>query len=182
MMNRMLAVMMPLALVGPPVVAGAQTPGSTLQAGDRVRVRASTMPTEAVGEVVDAQSDVLTIRVPDKAASIEVPRSAITHLQRSLGMRRNTAKGAGVGALIGAAAGVVFVVAASGGESSEGGAGSWALIFGAAGAGAGAILGTAIGAAQKTERWQGIPVGRAAVGIHVVPERRGAGLALSVGF
>ena len=182
MMNRMLAVMMPFAFVGVPVVAGAQTPGTTVQAGDRVRVRASTMPAEAVGEVVDAQPDVLRIRVADKVESIDVPRSSITHLQRSLGMRRNTGKGAGVGALIGAGAGVVFVVAASGGGGCEGPCSGWALVFGAAGAGAGAILGTAIGAAQKTERWQPIPVGRAAVGIHVVPHRRGAGLALSVGF
>jgi len=183
MMNRMLAVMMPLALVGPPVVAGAQTPDSTaLQAGDRVRFRASTMPTAAVGEVIDAEPDVLRIWIPDEADSIAVPRSAITRLERSVGMRRNTVKGAGVGALVGAVSGVMFILIEAGTPCDDELCRGLATFFGAAGAGAGAIVGAGIGAAQKREHWEAIPIGRAAVGVRLVPERRGAGLALSVGF
>jgi hypothetical protein len=181
MKKTVLAIVMTLVAIGAPLFAAEQPPAhSPLKPGDRVRVRASTIPTEAVGEVVEAAPNVLTIRLPDRPDTIEVPIAAVTRLQRSLGTHKDIGKSALIGGLIGAGAGVAFVAFASGSEGCEGPCGFWALVFGAVGGGAGALVGTGVGAARKTERWERIPVGR--VGLSVVPERRGGGVALSVRF
>jgi hypothetical protein len=176
-----LAIVLTLVAIGTPLFAAEPRPASSpLKPGDRVRVWASTIPTGAVGEVVEAAPSVLIVRVPDRPDPIEVPLAAVTRLQRSLGTHRNTGKGALIGGLVGAAAGAAFVGIASGSEGCDGPCGGWALVFGAMGGGAGALVGTAVGASQKTERWEAMPVGRA--GVSVVPQRNGAGLALSVRF
>jgi hypothetical protein len=181
MKKRALVIVLPLSLMGAALFADDQPQaGSPLKPGDRIRVWASTIPTGAVGEVVNAEPDVLRIRLPDRPEPIDVPVTAVTRLQRSLGTRRNTGKGALIGGLVGAAAGAAFVAVASGSEGCEGSCGGWALIFGALGGGAGAIVGTGVGALQKTDRWETMPAGR--VGVRVVPVRQGAGVALSVRF
>jgi hypothetical protein len=186
MKNKALAIVMPLVvlgitLFGIPLFAGeAPAAGLPLKPGDRVRVWASTLPANAVGEVVDAESEVLRIQVPDRRESIEVPFNAVTRLERSLGTRRNIGKAALIGGLVGAGAGAAFVGIASGSEGCEGPCSGWVLVFSALGGGAGAIVGSGVGALHKTEHWEGVPVGR--VGIRVVPERDGAGLKLSVRF
>ena len=181
MKKRTLTIVMPLVLIGAPLLAGDQPASAPLKAGDRVCVWASTIPTYAVGEVVGIDATALRIRLRERPDAIDVPIAEVTRLQRSLGMHGNIRKAALRGGLVGAGLGVAFTAFAGAADGCEGSCAGWALILGALGGGAGAIVGTGVGALQKTaERWEAIPVGR--VGVSVIPEGGGAGLRLSVRF
>src|SRR6185436_5978071 len=132
-----------------PVVASAQepaptSPASLLAVGSRVRLVSTAMQARPHGLVVALDDRVVTLATDD-GLPVRVPLASITALETSLGRKRNTLKGLGIGAAAGLLFGLAFPVDpntcgyysdnfCSRGEAVSGGA----LAFGALGASVGA--------------------------------------------
>jgi hypothetical protein len=179
--QRAAAVAVALGLAGSPLPLRAEEPprGAPLQVGDRVRVETSTSAKGTTGEVIGIGPDGLRLRASDRPLPVDVPLSSVTRLERSLGKRSNAGKGALLGGLVGAAAGVALVLVARG-EDCDGPCTPYAAIVGAGFVGAGTVLGAITGAAIKTERWEAASLGR--IGVSAAPRPRGGAVALSVRF
>ncbi len=143
--------------------AAGQTPSaavtlSTLAPGSRIRVTSTSVQARVRGLVVAVDDTVLTL-APEGGMPLKVPFASITDMDVSLGQRRNTLKGLGVGVLTGIAIGYAFPVDPercyskdSASFCSRGDAiGGSTLFFGG--------LGTIIGALIKTDRWAPLGVG-----------------------
>jgi hypothetical protein len=142
--------------------AVAQAP-THLAPGSRVRVK----PTDGAratwvrGEVLSADYDSLRLLAPGSADTVAFATGAIEHLERSLGRHTRTGKGARLGGVIGASAGLLLGIAASAEECSgvgciDVGPGeilAATAILGGLGAGVGAL----IGAGSRGERWARVP-------------------------
>jgi hypothetical protein len=129
------------------------------------------------GVVVAVDETVLTL-APEGGPPLKVPLRSLTRMDVSLGQRRNTLQGLGIGVLSGIAMGLAFSVDpencgpdttnfCSRGEAIAGGT----LVLGA--------LGTGIGALIKSERWAPISVGLQSPG---VARGRAVGVAVAIRF
>lgn len=130
---------------------------------------------------VDDKSITLTM---ENLTSLAVPRSSITHLEVSTGQKRQWVKGMLIGAIVesaGLAATAQIEQGCSGFSNANGPCfHSRAEALGV-GLVAGALVGAAIGALFKTDRWSAVPLEH--VRVSLAPTRRGgAQLALSVAF
>ncbi len=124
---------------------------SVLVIGSRVRITSSTFDARPTGMVTALDEGELTIAI-DERIPLKVPLASITRLETSLGRKRNTLKGLGIGAASGLLLGLVMPVDpdncgyysdnfCSRGES---------LLGGTLGA---ALIGAGIGALIKSDRW-----------------------------
>ncbi len=154
-MVRALGVLVFLQLV---LVLESQSLAAQVEAGSRIRV--TTMPSSPgrrIGTLVSLDQDTLRWSRWDTTSVIKVPIASVARLERSIGRRSNTGRGAMIGGLIGAGFGLFVGVAASTDDTGffEVGVGEIAAltgIFGAGGAGVGAL----IGSLSTRDRW--VPV------------------------
>jgi hypothetical protein len=128
-----------------------------LEPGVRVRVSTAPRPSSPnwiVGTVIAVTGDRLAIRPQqDSGGTIDIARTAVTHLEVSRGQHSKALTGLGLGFLVGAGVGAVIGV---GGEDL---APTDAKLIGAGfGAVGGALIGLVIGSGSKSERWQEVPV------------------------
>jgi hypothetical protein len=150
---------------------------SDLAQGARVRVTAhGAARRQLTGSLLTLDEKTLTI-VDSDGQAVKIPREIVTHLDVSWGRKRNVLPGL----LIGAAAGGLIAAilplcdsydgtCSTRGELITGGV----IAFGGIGAGVGALV--------RSDKWVEMPMGRVRVGLQPIPARRGAGLALTLGF
>ena len=154
---------------------------TALTTGNRVQVTSAAHGADkVVGTVLAIQNDTLVLQVEKITNPIRLPFSAITDIQVSRGQRRQVgggivmggAIGAGVGMLLGFAAGDddPGILAMSAGDKAAIGA----VLLGVAGAGIGGL----VGARSSREKWEHVPLGGVAARIGLAP--RGDGVALHV--
>ncbi len=144
--------------------------------GALVRVKAPPQqPGWVVGTVVGWESESLLLEPekPDRlrGTQLTLARDQITRLDVHRGRKRRTLLGAGIGGLVGAAAGVAIVAGICGGLGSDACTQSQVPIAGAIGAGGGFLIGAGIGTLVKTDRWKAVPLDR--VRVSVMPVRKG---------
>ena len=162
-----------------------------LEPGARVSISA---PDHGVRRLVGTfsgyDSGSIGIKPDNEQSSVWVPLNSVTRLQQSRGRKSNTRKGALIGSLVGGAFGAAAAAATYKECVSEswmdcfmqpesaGQAAAWGgLITGLLGAGVGAL----IGASEKTDRWEEVPVDRLRVSFAPQPDGRFA-FGLSVAF
>ena len=158
----------------PPVVEGA-----------RVRVSATEFGGKwCTGTLVDWSADTLTARCwrtrERQWEEFEFPVSSISSLEVSRGKKSNVGKGALIGGLLGAGAGLVGGLAVANlaegldEPSSTDITLTYTVLFGLVGAGLGAI----IGSASKSDLWEEVPLDR--LKVSVLPTKGAVVLAFSV--
>ena len=77
--------------------------------GDRVRIEASKAGYgRLTGEIISTTPDVLQLRLDGRTTEVAVQRAQIDELLLSVASRRNTVRGASIGALIGGAAAFLY--------------------------------------------------------------------------
>jgi hypothetical protein len=131
-----------------------------LEPGARVRVSTApqaSKPAWIVGTVIAVTGDRLAIRPQhDSGGPIDIARNTVTRLELSRGRHSKALTGLGVGFLVGAGTGAILGSAVLGGRDI---APSDAKLIGAGlVGGVGALIGLAVGAGSKSERWQPVPV------------------------
>lgn len=162
---------------------GSAQESQTLQPGTRIRFTTTATPSEwRVGTLLGRTADSMRIelRAPGGAASF--PVQTITNLEVSRGAHSNTGKGARIGAIAGAGAGLLFIPAAV--DECENSCGvrvpaAIALLSGVLG-GVGAGIGALIGSTQRSERWE--PVRSWQLGVHGTSDRIGIRITLRAEF
>ena len=148
--------------------------------GERVRV---TLPDTKLTGLVAERSEVgLGLTLDNKQGGImHIKYSDLTHLERSLGSRRQVKRGAISGFLVGAAlggiafygAGCISLMAGASCVPEQGINRIGFAAFGAAAVGSYvALIGAGIGALIKREQWQSLPI----------KQEKGAGLSLVLRF
>jgi hypothetical protein len=149
-----------IALVLVPLSPLSAQVSQSLEPGTRVRVSTAPVglwPDWMVGTIISVTDDHLIIRPErDSAQSIELARTALTHLEVSHGKRSKWLTGLGLGFLGGAAVGAA-VGYNSGGYSDILGPEAFAAIVAIPSALGGALIGGVIGAVIKVDRWQVVP-------------------------
>ncbi len=128
---------------------------SQLKPGDRVRIGAAAAKGKITGALVSLDDERLTVRPDESADSVNVPRDSITQLERLVGKKRCTLKGALAGALVGAALMAIYYsgendLSQNSGTSDVIGGFAFFLLPSAA---VGALVGTAI----REDRWVRVP-------------------------
>jgi hypothetical protein len=142
---------------------------STASPGDRVRVRLPCAPADGpqacaviAGRLVAPATDSLVLE-DEHGMTRRIDVQAGTVLERSVGSRRHTLLGLGIGALVGVGTGAALVSGCTQGGRGEDDGLCNLYYFGSIPAGAG--LGALVGALIRTERWEVLPLaGRTAVG------------------
>lgn len=156
-----------------------------LESGVRARLVSATLPPEQqVVRIVSTTRDTVVFRSERYPVTRSLAVSEISAVDVSLGQRRQTARGAGIGLLsgvvIGAVAGYATFEPCEGwclfGPSTR--SGSVALSATAGGL-LGLVAGTTIGFLRKTEKWKRV---RTNTTIGVSPYRRGGAVAVSRAF
>ncbi len=147
-----------------------------VEPGARVRVTApAQQPGWVIGTVVAWEREQLVLEVerPDglRGTQLRLARDQLTRLDVHRGRKRRTLLGAGIGGLVGAAAGVAIVAGICGGLDSDACTQGQVPIAGAIGGGGGLLIGAGIGTLIKTDRWKAFPVDR--VRVSVTPVRNG---------
>ena len=149
-------------------------PRPTLTVGERVRI--SKRPKSArfgdpiVGSVAELRNDTLALRTEKPRGTLLVSLTSLKKLEVYQGTRSNTGRGAGIGFLMGALVGasVGFAMGDDPPCVPQGLFGCMmdfrfrkeekAAGLGIAGALGGALIGTIVGAATRTDRWEEIPL------------------------
>ena len=113
-----------------------------------------------VGTVMRSDGDSLVLRLEGTERILAVAYPQLTGLALSRGVKSQTAKGAGIGFLMGAIGGAILgATAPDDGGCCMGGSGpNWILAAiggGVLGVG-GLVVGSVIGARHRTERWESI--------------------------
>jgi hypothetical protein len=148
-----------LVLIGLVLAASAAT-AQTLEIGDRVRVSAPTLSSDAIiGRIARADSFRITVIVTEAtrmapAEERTIDLRTVTLIERSEGYKSKVKTGAVIGGLAGVATGVFLGWAAAMSESDSRHLITGPIVFG----GMGAVGGAAIGAAFSSERWTALPV------------------------
>ena len=168
------------------------TPQEPLPFQPGSRVRLSTQGDgvrHLVGTFSGYEGGNVGIKPDQKQSSVWVPLTSVTSFKRSSGLKSNTGKGALIGLLAGGAVGAV-VGASAYEECQEVGfmacfmspksAGETAAIGGLAGGLLGAGIGAIVGALNKTDRWEEVPLDRLRVSF--APRRDGFAFGLRVSF
>lgn len=138
-----------------------ETPASSrLEAGDRIRLVAPPrFPELSTGTFAALDSEHLYVdSLIVGAGTLSIPLAAISRLQVSAGRDHKTWTGIGIGAAVGAVAGLVLVTGFCSDPDSgncESAAYLTGFIFGAL---PGALLGGVLGSNFKGERWEEIPI------------------------
>ena len=149
-------------LVTGTAAAGAQG-APRITAGLRVRITHTDAaePSPIIGTVLQRDADSLVLRVAGSERRVAVAYPQLSGLALSRGMKSRTAKGAGIGFLVGAAVGgILGATASSDGGCCMGGGGP-NMILAAVGSGVlgigGLVVGSVIGAHHPIERWESLP-------------------------
>ncbi len=144
-------------------------------------------PRQSVGTFLAWKADSLVME--SNGDTLAVPLDIVTGLDVSWGRKTNTAKGAGIGFLIGSLAGAFIGYASYEECKSQGlfscigdfGPGFNALGGALVGGLGGGVVGALIGGSSKTDRWKEVPLDR--LRVNIVPRRHGRlGLGLLVRF
>ena len=144
------------------VVSGASTLGARparAQLGVGSRVRVTSERGKHTGTLVSLDGDSLRYTKADTSVVTALPLASIVRLERSVGKRAATGRGAMIGGLIGGGFGLFVGIAASTDDSGwfEVGPGEIAAATAFTGA-IGAGLGALIGAASKRDQWETVPL------------------------
>ena len=179
-MRRLLTTSLLLLLSMPRAfVLADEGPGGPLAEGDRIRLKAPGVADRTIiGRLRRADQSALAV-TRDDGSVVDVPRAAIQELEIARGRRSHAKKGA----IIGAAAGAGFVLAAFAAEKgcdSDPRCGIYSSVFATVFGATGALVGAGIGAMVKTDRWVKVDPGRVRVG--VAPTGRGVVVSVSVAF
>ncbi len=166
-------------------VGVAQQRDYQLEAGARVRLTSPKLPArDRIVRIVAAGGDTISFRSERDSMVRTLPLTDIDAVEVSLGQRRQVARGAGLGVLVGGALGGVVGYATYTpcegfcilGPSSRG----ESAVFGALGGGVlGLVVGTTIGVVRKTEKWQRV---QSTTRVGLVPTRGGGAVSFSHAF
>jgi hypothetical protein len=158
------------------------------QLGQRIRVLAADVTPERwfVGDLLAYDGDSLRLQVAGRALPVSVARRSITRMEVSRGKKRAVLDGASIGSGLGVIVGALTQVGKPPGRTCDAWLSSLCALdreahvvqAGLIGGAVGGLLGAALGYAVRTERWEGLPVGR--VRAAVAPS--GTGLGLSFAF
>jgi hypothetical protein len=144
--------------VAPIATIASQEPPA-LNAGARIRATSTSVSGgPLLGTVLAFDADSLIVQ--GDTGTWRLSLASLTHLDKSEGQRSHALKGAGTGLLVGAGVGALI---GSGCDTVEGPFASKVecIAVGAAAFGAGgALVGAAIGALTRTERWTEVPLDR----------------------
>ena len=154
--------------------------------GVRVRIAVATSRDRLKGTVQGLDERFLSV-ISDDHQLVQVPRSSITALETGWGRRGNARKGLVIGAISGAAGGLLACAASAGGDDwpfdddhdSVCNDGDWVAVPAVAAAVYGGI-GALIGHFIKTDRWMEVPLDK--VRVSLTTPAGGVGLAISFGF
>jgi hypothetical protein len=172
MLDRTLLVV--LAVLWLPAVLRAEEPG-TLAVGSRVRVTSQeTGAQPLIGQVVALEPGAVVVSGEGGTGQKRVPIVASTALEVSTGKKSRAARGAIVGAAVGAMPGLFMTF---GDYNTDKGSPAAVSLVGAA---AGAAIGSLVGLALKSEHW--IPADLPVVTGGIPPVPRGVSISLSVAW
>jgi hypothetical protein len=184
-MRRLLSVLL-IGLLPAPAFAVDARGAPEITTGSRVRLSTKAAPKERVKGTVGAMDETSLTIVDDDHQTLKLPREGISSLEVGFGKRTRARRGALIAGVI-MAADVVLLCALDGSTyrdgryvDTHGSCGSEDVGPILAAVGFGTALGAGIGALIKTDRW--IPVSTDRVAVGIVPNRRGAGVALSLRF
>lgn len=143
-----------------------------------VKIRVSTIGSKSkpiIGTRVSMTAETLRIVPAGRSDTVALAMASIRRVEESAGRRSRVGDGALVGGLIGAGAGLAFLVAVGGDTEGEG---SWiGPVALGGGTVLGALFGAAIGAASQTDRWVATPT----VTVHPGSGGLDLGMAVRVG-
>ena len=161
---------------------------ASLPAGARVRVTApiALTPPRQVGTMLTMRGDSFVFRAEHDPDSVALALDAVTLLERSRGRHGHTWKGATIGFLVGAGAGVIAGLVSGDDPADEfirWNAAQKAGIFGLVLGVGGGLVGAAIGATHRTEQWERVSLHVSAAPGGLAPGgARGLALSLAVRF
>ncbi len=166
-------------------VTGLAAQDTLVTPGARVRVSAPTVAERPLlGTVVALEVDTLIVDARGYAHPLALPLASLAWLEVSRGQKSRTLKGAGIGFLVGGAAGLAtaaIACAIAGDCYDDSLTGLVYAYFGGLGAVVGALTGAIIGSTIDVDRWVDVPLERLRVSLG--PQRDGRlGLGLSVRF
>ena len=150
--------------------SGSSPQAPELVAGERIRVTAPEFAQARFTATVDrigSEELVLLVSRGGQSEIITLDRSLITGLERSEGMKSRGMRNAGYGFLIGAGLGVV-IGAAAGDDPDDLISFTWEMKAAVAGLGLGAlglVVGAVSGVTSPTERWTAVPTDRLRLGV-----------------
>ncbi len=151
-------------------VTGLAAQHTLVTPGARVRVSAPTVAERPLlGTVVALEVDTLIVDARGYAHPLALPLASLAWLEVSRGQKSRTLKGAGIGFLVGGAAGLATaaIVCAIAGDcaADDPYTGLVYAVFGVLGAGVGALTGAIIGSTIKVDRWEAVPLDRIRVSL-----------------
>lgn len=156
------------------------TAGGTvrLEEGVRVRLRlASSYGTRRAGRVLSTSGDRLTLLVDGESAARTVSLSEVRELEVSRGVRSHAGTGFAIGAAAGGTLGLLAGLALSGSDgflqADAGDVAKGTMVLGMLGG----LVGTAIGASSKSDRWESVDPASVRLGLAPGPD---GGLALGL--
>lgn len=149
-----------LLLSTPPAYATAQE-SLPVRPGDRVRVTAfGLVGGRSVATFLSLQSDTFLLQRGQQEAPLVVPLSSVTRFEVSRGQRSKWAEGLGIGFFVGAIVGAVVGYASGLPASRDLPSGQAAAVGAGLLSVPGALVGLAIGANTKGDRWEEVPARR----------------------
>ncbi len=143
-------------------VTGLAAQDTLVTPGARVRISAPTVAERPLlGTVVALEVDTLIVDAQGYDHPLTLPLASLARLEVSLGQKSRTLKGAGIGFLVGGAAGLATAAIACTIDNCDLGpppAFIVYLYFGVLGAGVGTLTGAIIGSIIKVDRWLDVPL------------------------
>lgn len=150
-------------IAGPDALAQKEAP---VQPGQRVRVRSTVVHTpELTGVVESIGPDTLRVRDDDRSMATAVSLATVDRLQVSRGRHSRWVTGAAIGLGVGVAAGVLIGLTTSSEDDWLFGPGASAFLGAVLFGPIGAVTGGIVGLVVRTERWETVPLDRAAPGV-----------------
>lgn len=160
-------------------LTNAITQEQPLQPGQRVRVTVPTHGIENQRATLDAIDGDMLVATAD--TTMQYPLADVTRLDRFAGRQGHPWRGAGIGALVGAAIGY-GIYEAEGGDCLDPWSDATCIVLsGAAGGAAGAVLGALVGGLLwKTDKWEEVPLDQ--LRVRPMARRDGVGIGVSLRF